>query len=50
MQREAGIPKRIIEDIPGLSKYFIPNFCLTTYQPFLFGACGKNYALPVYTI
>jgi hypothetical protein len=50
MQKEAGIPKKIIEDIPGLSTYFIPNFCVTTYQHFLFGFCGKDYALPVFTI
>jgi len=50
MQKEAGIPKKIIEDIPGLSTYFIPNFCLTTYQHFFFGFCGKDYALSVFTI
>jgi hypothetical protein len=50
MQKEAGIPKKIIDDIPGLSKYFIPIFCLTTCQHFLFGSHGKNYALPVFTI
>lgn len=51
MQNEAGIPMKIIKDIPGLGgTYFIPNFCLTTYQHFLFGFCGKDYALPVFTI
>lgn len=50
MQKEAGIPKKIVDDIPGLSKYIIPNFCLTTYQHLLFGARGKSYGLPVFTI
>jgi len=30
MQKEAGIPKKIIDDIPGLSKYLIPNLSLVT--------------------
>jgi len=25
VQKEAGIPKKIIDDIPGLSEYLIPN-------------------------
>jgi len=30
MQKEAGIPKKIIDDIPGLSKYLIPILNLIT--------------------
>ncbi|KAH1070227.1 hypothetical protein GLYMA_03G158300v4 [Glycine max] len=31
-KKEAGIPKKIIDDIPGLSKYLIPNLSLITWQ------------------
>lgn len=41
MQKEAGIPKKIIDDIPGLSKYLFLNLSLMTWQYFCMVPVGK---------